>query len=89
MKFSAGKPRCEEIRAHIAESWNLEKQPVVGYLDSRHVTLNMASPEINNSLFCMFRWSPEFEIGKESSFVAVWVKFFNLPLHYYNEAALQ
>lgn len=100
MKFSAGKPRCEEIRAHIAESWDLETQPAVGYLDPRHVTLNMASPEdtkralsrptnkINNSLFRMFRWSPEFEIGKESSFVAVWVKFFNLPLHYYNEAAL-
>lgn len=100
MKFSAGKPRCEYIRAHIAEAWNLETQPVVGYMDPRHVTLNMASPEdtkralspptnkINNSLFWLFRWTPDFEIGKESSFVAVWVKFFNLPLHYYNEASL-
>lgn len=86
---------------HIAETWDLEKQPAVGYLDPRHVTLNMASPEdtkralsrpsnkINNSLFRLFRWSPEFEIGKESSFAPVWVKLFKLPLHYYNEAALQ
>lgn len=100
MKFSAGKPRLEEIRAHIAESWDLEFQPAMGYLDPRHVTLNMASPadteralsrpsnKINNSLFRLFRWSPKFEVGKESSFVAVWVKFYNLPLHYYNEAAL-
>lgn len=37
----------------------------------------------------MFRWTSEFEIGKESSFVAVWVKFYNLPLHYYNESSLR
>lgn len=100
MKFSAGKPRLEEIRAHIASTWDLEKPPAVGYLDPRHVTLNMASQadtkralsrpsnKINNSLFRLFRWNPEFEIGKESPLVAVWVKFYNLPLHYYNEAAL-
>lgn len=100
MKFSAGKPRLEEIRAHIAATWGLEKPPAVGYLDPRHVTINMASPEdtkqalarpsnkIDNSLFRLFRWTPDFEIGKESSLVAVWVKFYNLPLHYYNEASL-
>lgn len=101
MKFSAGKPRLDEIRSHIATTWDLETTPAVGYLDPRHVTLNMAtmadtnkalSPptnKINNSLFRLFRWTPEFEIGKESSFVAVWVKLYNLPLHYYNEAALR
>lgn len=100
MKFST-EPRLEEIRAHIVESWNLKPQPAVGYLDPRHVTLNMASPadtkralsrpsnKINNSLFRLFRWSPDFYIGKESSIVAIWVRFFNLPLHCYNEAALQ
>lgn len=101
MKFSAGKPRLQEIRAHIASTWDLEKQPAVGYLDPRHVTLNMASQadtkkalacpsnKIDTSLFRLFRWTPDFEIGRESSFVAVWVKFYNLPLHYYNESALQ
>lgn len=101
MKFSTGKPRLEEIGAHIASSWNLESPPAVGYLDPRHVTLNMASPadtrmalarpsnKINNSIFLLFRWTLDFEIGKESSIVAVWVKFYNLPLHYYNEASLR
>lgn len=42
MKFSAGKPRLEEIQAHIASYWNMETQPTVGYLDPRHVTLHMA-----------------------------------------------
>lgn len=63
MKFSSGKPRLEEIRSHIESTWDLEKPPAVGYLDPRHVTLNMASPKdtkkalasptnkINNSLF--------------------------------------
>lgn len=100
MKFSAGKPRLEEIRAHIAANWDLDNQPAVGYIDPRHFSLNMASivdtkkalsrptNKINNSLFRIFRWTPDFEVGKESSLVAVWVKFYNLPLHYYNEAAL-
>lgn len=93
MKFSSGKPRLEEIRAHIASTWNLDAPPAVGYLDPLHVTINMASPadtrmalarpsnKINNSMFRLFRWTPDFEIGKESSIVAVWVKFYGLPLH--------
>lgn len=31
---------------------------------------------------------PNFEVGRESSFTAVWVKMSNLPLHYFNESAL-
>lgn len=70
MKFSAGKPRLEEIRAYIASTWELENQLAMGYLDPRHVTLNMASQadtkralsrpsnKINTSLFRLFRWSP-------------------------------
>lgn len=50
--------------------------------------LSRPTNKINTSLFRLFRWSPDFEIGRESSFVAVWVKFYNLPLHYYNEASL-
>lgn len=100
MKFSAGKPRLQEIRTHIASTWALENQPAVGYLDPRHVTLNMASQsdtkkalacpsnKIDTSLFRLFRWTPDFETGKESSFVPVWVKFYNLPLNYYNESSL-
>lgn len=40
---------------------------------------------IKTNLFRVFRWSPQFEIGKDSSLVTVWVKFYNLHLHYYIE----
>lgn len=43
---------------------------------------------MKTSIFRLFRWSPDFEIGKQSTLVAVWMKFFNLPLDYYNEVAL-
>lgn len=100
MKFSAGIPRLSVIRDHIAAEWHLETPPAVGYLDPRHVTIHMGSTtdtnralarmtnKVNNSLFRLFRWTPDFKIGKESSFVAVRVKFYDVPLHYYNVAAL-
>lgn len=100
MKFSTGRPKLPEIRAHIAQTWNLDTQPAVGFLDLRHATLHMGSAsdtkralacpshKLNNSMFRLFRWTPDFEIGKDSTYVAVWVKFHNLPLHYYNESSL-
>lgn len=100
MKFSAGRPKLYEIRAHIAAEWQLSSPPAVGLIDPRHVTLHMASAadtqkalsrptnKVKNCLFRLFRWSPNFEIGKDSSMVAVWVKLFNLPLKFYNESAL-
>lgn len=78
----------------------MEAPPALGLTDLRHVTLHMqsaadtqkalsrASNKTKNYLFRLFRWSPNFDIGKDSSVAAVWVKFFNLPLQYFNESAL-
>lgn len=100
MKFSASKPNPYEIRCHIASELNLEMQPVVGVIDHRHLTLHMSSAtdasralahttnKIKTSMFRLFRWTPDFEIGRDSLYEAVWVKFHDLPLHYYNEASL-
>lgn len=100
MKFSAGMPNMYEIRSHIHAEWNLERPPAVGIIDQRHVTLHMASPadtkkalartknKIKTSMFRLFRWTPDFEIGRDSSLAAVWVKMSNLPLHYFNETSL-
>lgn len=100
MKFSAGMPNLYEIRSHIHSEWNLERSPAVGIIDKRHITLHMASSmdtkralahttnKIKTSMFRVFRWTPDFEVGKDSALAAVWVKMFNLPLHYYNEASL-
>lgn len=72
----------------------------MGELDSKHVTVHMSSladtkralahPEnkIKASLFSLFRWISEFEIGKDNCFTAVSVRMHNLPLHYFNEASI-
>lgn len=100
VKLSAGHPNLYEIRCYIALEWKLEMQPAVGEIDPRHITLHMASPadakralsrtsnKIKTSLFRLFRWTLDFEVGKDSSLAAVWVKLHNLPLHYFNEASL-
>lgn len=41
--------------------------------------------KIKSSLFRLFRWTPYFEVGRDSVYAAVWVKMYNLPLHYFNE----
>lgn len=100
MKFSAGRPKLHEMRTHIASEWHLAAPPAVGLMDPRHVTLHMASAadtqralsrptsKIKNYLFRLFRWTPDFEIGKDSSMAAMWARLYNLPLQYFNESAL-
>lgn len=39
-------------------------------------------PKINNILYRIFHWTPEFKLGKESSMAAVWVNLHNLALQY-------
>lgn len=74
-------------------------QPAVGE-NPRHITLHMGSladakralsrtsNKTKTSLFRLFKQTPEFEVGKDSSLAAVWVKLYKLPLHYFNEASL-
>lgn len=100
MKFSGSYPNLYEIRCHIASEWKLEVQTAVGVIGPRHVTLHMGSSadakralahttnKIKTHLFRLFRWTPDFEIGRDSVYAAVWVKLCNLPLHYFNEAFL-
>lgn len=40
MKFSPGRHKLCEIRAHVAAEWHLAAPPVVGLMDPRHVTLH-------------------------------------------------
>lgn len=68
--------------------------------DPRQVTIHMGSAtdtkralalttnKIKSSLFRLFRWTPEFEVGKDSAIATVLVKLYNLPLHYFDEASL-
>ncbi|XP_012857539.1 PREDICTED: uncharacterized protein LOC105976824 [Erythranthe guttata] len=100
MKFSAGRPSLQDIRSHITSEWNLASEPAIGFLDPRHITIHMGSIQdaklalsrnsnnIKNCMFRLFRWTPDFTIGKDSGKVAVWVRFPKLPLPYFIGAAL-
>lgn len=73
--------------------------PAVGLMDPCHVTLQMAlatdtqrylsrpSSKIKSCHFFLFRWTPNFVIGKDSPMAAVWVKMYNILLQYFNESA--
>ncbi|XP_012855474.1 PREDICTED: uncharacterized protein LOC105974861 [Erythranthe guttata] len=101
MKFSAGRPSLQDIRTHINTEWNLVSEPAIGFLDPRHITIHMGSTQdaklalsrnsnnIKNCMFRLFRWTPEFSIGKDSSRVAVWVRLPKLPLPYFNVSSLE
>ncbi|XP_012855090.1 PREDICTED: uncharacterized protein LOC105974520 [Erythranthe guttata] len=101
MKFSAGRPSLQEIRSHINAEWNLAAEPAIGFLDPRHITIHMGSVgdaklalsrntnSIKNCMFRLFRWMPEFALGKDSNKVAVWVRFPKLPLPYFNVSSLE
>lgn len=60
------------------------------WLDSRHKasTCSYFEQSQNQSLSFISTDTRDFEMGKESSLAVVWVKFYNLPLHYFNEALL-
>lgn len=100
MKFSAGRPSLHNIWAYIASQWNLASPPIVGLLDPRHMmihigsfadttrALSRTSNRIKTSLCHFFRWSSNLVVGKDSSSIAVWVRFHHPPLQYYNQTSL-
>lgn len=100
MKFAAGHPTLYDIRSLIHSEWKLEYPPAVGVLDKHHITIHLGSSsdtkralacktnKVKSSYFRLFRWTADFEVGRESSFTAVWVKMHNIPLHYFNESAV-
>lgn len=79
-----------ELR-HATYSWSSRSSacddPYGIVLDTKKA-LARTSNKVKTSLFRLFHWSPDFEIGKESSLVAVWMKFYNLLMYYFNESVL-
>lgn len=83
MKISVGRPHLYDMWCHIHSESDFEFTPAVGTVDQRYVTLHMGSSsdtkralahtsnKIKTSLFGLFRWNADFELGRDSSFAAV------------------
>lgn len=94
-------PSVTAIRDHINASWGLSAPATVGLLDPRHVMIYLASQEdlvrawsrdsnmIENSLFRLFRWSPNFNPKYEYPITAAWVRFPYLPLPFFHTPLLR
>ncbi|KAF8389111.1 hypothetical protein HHK36_025797 [Tetracentron sinense] len=100
-KCSYGRPPLDVIKAHMKKSEGLRLAFSVGILYSRHLLFRFSSEEdflmiwlkevvyIKGYLFRFFKWTPSFESGLEPSIVPIWVSFLNLPIHLFNNSALE
>ncbi|KAF8378809.1 hypothetical protein HHK36_030158 [Tetracentron sinense] len=100
-KCSYGRPPLDVIKAHMKKSEGLRLAFSVGILDSRHLLFRFSSEVdflmiwlkevvyIKGYLFRFFKWTPSFESGLEPSIVLIWVSFPNLPIHLFNNSALE
>ncbi|OVA10378.1 protein of unknown function DUF4283 [Macleaya cordata] len=96
LKFSAGRPPLNDIKAHIELHWGLTGKYVVGLIDPRHILLRLSSElevtkvlvrekkHIQGYWFRIFRWSSSFNPKKESSLAPVWVLIPRLPMNYFS-----
>lgn len=93
-KFSSGRPSINVIRHHVNTKWGLAQYAAVGLLDPRHVLIHLAShldvvkanscPHIiGSSLLRLFRWTSSYDVKKESSMAAVWVRLPGLSTLYF------
>lgn len=90
-KFLRGRPTMETIRIHINEKWGLQQVAIVGLIDARHILIKLANAEdfalawtrdnhqMEGALYRLFKWSADFNLGKEPPVAPVWIRFPLLP----------
>ncbi|KAL9661637.1 hypothetical protein QQ045_026461 [Rhodiola kirilowii] len=76
---------------------NLASPTTIGALDASHVLIIPRSPEdstlilahparkIGQSLFRIFRWTPDYNFKKEPTTISTWGRFPNLPTNVYDQ----
>ncbi|KAL9667465.1 hypothetical protein QQ045_001825 [Rhodiola kirilowii] len=96
-KFSAGRPSIDVIRRCFSESWFLADDSTIGALDARHILIILTSEDESNrilahslrkvgqSLFRLFRWTPDFHRRKEPTTTTTWVKLPGLPSQLFDQ----
>ncbi|XP_012842438.1 PREDICTED: uncharacterized protein LOC105962671 [Erythranthe guttata] len=61
----------------------------MGSISDSKLALARHSKMIKNCMFRLFRWTPDFQIGKDSCIAPVWVRFPKLPIQYFNISSLE
>ncbi|KAH0638825.1 hypothetical protein KY285_035411 [Solanum tuberosum] len=102
-KFSYGKPAIKELRRTIPGQYGIKSACTIGVLNTRHVLIRLTTMEdyvnlLSTSAFYVkakecywhmrtLKWDPWFETDVETTIVATWISFPNLPpIFFANEA---
>ncbi|CAM8904624.1 unnamed protein product [Rhodiola kirilowii] len=99
-KFTAGRPHIDDIRRCFASAWSIADLDSIGAIDARHILIIASSEEDSNkilahplrkvgqSLFRLFRWSPDFHRRREPTTTTTWIKLPGLPNQLYDQGYL-
>ena len=100
-KFSSSRPTLMQIRQTMKRVRSFNQDFIVGAIDQFHVIIHFQSCmdfvsayikkewRINGKHMRVFRWSPRFTPGIESTCAPLWVEFPQLRAHFHSPAALQ
>lgn len=96
MKFLLSRPSLHDIKLHIKLNWKLALDHVVSLIDSLHVLIIPTSHWIwfwhkfMSLIYSYFvissRWTKNWEYGKDSTLVTIWVKLPHLHFLYFHLA---
>ncbi|CAI9769655.1 unnamed protein product [Fraxinus pennsylvanica] len=101
LKFLSSRPNIDLVRAAITKTWGLREVPVVSYMDASHVLVKMNNEGdflhawaregrfVAGASFRLFKWTPDFDLHRESSLAPQWLFLPGLPLHLYRQDCLR
>ncbi|CAI9774664.1 unnamed protein product [Fraxinus pennsylvanica] len=101
MKFLVKRPNIDQIRLAVVKTWGLQETPIISFMDSSHVLIQLRNEEdflhtwarerrsIAGSVFRLFKWTVDFDIYRESSTAPQWIFLPGLPLHLYRVDCLK
>lgn len=100
LKFSRSGPSLDVIHMTVIKTWGLQDISMINVMADRHVLVHMKTERdfvhgwaregrsINGCVFCIFWWTKDFDVNKESSLAPQWI-FLGLSLHMYHTDCLQ
>ncbi|KAL0909402.1 hypothetical protein M5K25_020266 [Dendrobium thyrsiflorum] len=98
-KFVGRRPNLDTIRKFFL-NLKLTGTFSVGLMDPRHVAIQLANDLDYSRIFArrtyyilgcqmrLLKWTPDFDVSKESPIAPVWISFPNLRLHFFNQQIL-
>ncbi|KAL0928315.1 hypothetical protein M5K25_000189 [Dendrobium thyrsiflorum] len=98
-KFVGRRPNLDIIHKFFV-NLKLSGTFSVGLLDQRHVAIQLANDLDYSRIFArrtyyifgcqmrLLKWTPDFDVSKESPIAPVWISFPNLRLHFFNQQIL-